>query len=75
MGFLERLLARKKHSSHNSLKFFPAQFFVLFEQEFYALRAGITVFLLLKFKNLAQTAQKIELELISSHYGRNVFSV
>jgi hypothetical protein len=28
----------------------------------------------LELKNPAQIAQKIELEVISSHYGRNVFS-
>jgi hypothetical protein len=42
---------------------------------FLALRVGITVFLLLELKNPAQIARKIELEVISSHYGRNIFSV
>jgi hypothetical protein len=38
-------------------------------------RAGKPLFLLLELKNPAQIAQKIELEVISSHYGRNVFSM
>jgi hypothetical protein len=70
-----RVATRKKHSCHNGLKLFPAQFFVLFEQDFWALRAGKPLFLLLELKNPAQMARKIELEAISSYYGRNVFYI
>jgi hypothetical protein len=40
-----------------------------------ALRAGKPLYLPLKLKNPAQIARKIELEVISSHYGKNIFSV
>ncbi len=66
---------RKKHSCQNGLKLLPAQFFLLFEQDFLTEIAGKPLFLLLELKNPAQIAGKIELEVISSHFGRNVFSV
>jgi hypothetical protein len=36
----------KKHSCQNGLKLLPAQFFLPYEQDFPALRAGKPVFLL-----------------------------
>jgi hypothetical protein len=51
------------------LKLLPAQFFLPYEQDFPTEIAGKPVFLLLEL------AGKIELEVISSHFGRNVFSV
>jgi hypothetical protein len=57
------------------LKLLPAQFFLLYEQDFPTEIAGKPLFLLLELKNPAQIAGKIELEVISSHFGRNVFSV
>jgi hypothetical protein len=57
------------------LKLLPAQFFLLYEQNFPTEIAGKPLFLLLELKNPAQIAGKIELEVISSHFGRNVFSV
>jgi hypothetical protein len=56
------------------LKLLPAQFFLLYEQDFPTEIAGKPLFLLLELKNPAQIAGKIELEVISSHFGRNVFS-
>ncbi len=55
--------------------YFQLNFSCYLSRIFWALRAGITVFMLLELKNPAQIARKIELEVISSHYGRNVFSV
>jgi hypothetical protein len=52
------------------LKLLPAQFFY-FPTEI----ARKPVFLLLELENPAHMAGKIELEVISSHFGRNVFSV
>jgi hypothetical protein len=57
------------------LKLLPAQFFLLYELDFPTEIAGKPLFLLLELKNPAQIAGKIELEVISSHFGRNVFSV
>jgi hypothetical protein len=65
----------KKHSCQNGLKLLPAQFFLLYEQDFPTEIAGKPLFLLLELKNPTQIAGKIELEVISSHFGRNVFSV
>jgi hypothetical protein len=66
---------RKKHSCQNGLKLLPAQFFLPYEQDFPTEIAGKPVFLLLELENPAHMAGKIELEVISSHFGRNVFSV
>jgi hypothetical protein len=55
------------------LKSLPAQFFLPFEQDFPTEIAGKPVFLLLELENPAHMAGKIELEVISSHFGRNVF--
>jgi hypothetical protein len=57
------------------LKSLPAQFFLPYEQDFPTEIAGKPVFLLLELENPAHMAGKIELEVISSHFGRNVFSV
>jgi hypothetical protein len=57
------------------LKLLPAQFFLPYEQDFPTGIAGNPVFLLLELENPANMAGKIELEVISSHFGRNVFSV
>ncbi len=70
-----KLYTRKKHSCQNGLKLLPAQFFLLYEQDFPTEIAGKPLFLLLELKNPAQIAGKIELEVISSNFGRNVFSV
>jgi hypothetical protein len=73
--FKKKNMPRKKHSCQNGLKLLPAQFFLLYEQDFPTEIAGKPLFLLLELKNSAQIAGKIELEVISSHFGRNVFSV
>jgi hypothetical protein len=70
-----RRTTRKKHSCQNGLKLLPAQFFLPYEQDFPTEIAGKPVFLLLELENPAHMAGKIELEVISSHFGRNVFSL
>jgi hypothetical protein len=57
------------------LKLLPTQFFLPYEQDFPTEIARKQVFLLLELENPAHMAGKIELEVISSHFGRNVFSV
>jgi hypothetical protein len=57
------------------LNLLPARFFLPYEQDFPTGIAGKPVFLLLELENSAHMAGNIELEVISSHFGRNVFSV